>query len=153
MRHAKLLFLGLSPLLLSGCVSLSLNLDKEKDEGRTEQVINYSYEDVKEYKIYWNDIFKQPYDLYYVYLYSSTCSHCNSIKNDMIEYALGENETLFFVSSSAEHVINENIDKFEHIDSLENLAIKGYPTLLKLEQKVVVKNLAGTKDITTELNI
>ena len=153
MKIFKPFLILFTPILLSSCFSVVQIQDDSPKEDKTEQVINHSYDEVGEYRIFWNDIFKQPFDLYYVYLYSPTCAHCNSIKNEMIEYVLGDNQHLFFISSSAEHNISDNVNPNQHIDSLENLYIKGYPTLLKLTEKVVTKNIAGVKEIKQELSL
>ena len=153
MKSFRILSILISPILLSGCFSLTPPKQKEEKEEPTKQEINHTYDEIKDLKIYWNDIFKQPFNSYYVYLYSETCSHCNSIKNEMIEFALDAIEKIYFISSSAEHVLRETIDPFQRIESLDDLAIRGYPTLLKLEEKVVIKNIAGVKDIKRELSL
>ncbi len=153
MKSFIYIFLISQITLLSSCVSLSITHSNEQNEERKEQVIEHSYDEISHLKIYWSTIFVQEEDNYYVYLYSVTCSHCNSIKNEMIEYALLEQEKIYFVSSSAEHVLTQEVNKYEQIDSLDDLKIKGYPTLLKLENHIVKKNLAGAKEIREELRI
>ena len=114
--------------------------------------ISHSYDEVSYRKIYWSNIFTRPEDNYYVYLYSLTCSHCASIKNQMIEYTLSNVSTIYFIESSPEINIDSKIDCV-NVESLNDLTIKGFPTLLVLDNHVVTKNLAGTKLILDELGV
>ena len=114
--------------------------------------ISHSYDEVSNRKIYWSNIFTRPEEHYYVYLYSLTCSHCASIKNQMIEYALSDVSPIYFVESSPEINIDSKVDSV-NVSTLEDLSIKGFPSLLVLDNHVVTKNLAGTILILDELGI
>lgn len=146
------LLLFFIPFLLTSCNKTIVIVEEEEKDYST-QKITHSYDEIADKKIYWSNIFSQKEDQYYVYLYSTSCTHCNSIKDAIIEYALEEYHTIYFVSSSAEHNLSDVVDKYAIVDSLDELYIRGYPSLLKLEENVVTLNLAGVRDIIDELNL
>lgn len=132
--------------LLSSCDFLSnarvLKNDNEPVNDDT-RVSSHSYEEISDRKIYWSEIFKQQEPGYFVYFYSLSCSHCESLKDDIIGYSLSIEEKMYFVESSPEVVVDENLSKNVGVDSLDQLGIKGYPTLLRIEEKKVIYNVAG----------
>ncbi len=146
------LLLFFIPLLLTSCNKTIVIVEDEKKDYST-QKITHNYDEIVDMKIYWSSIFSQKEDHYYVYLYSTSCTHCNSIKDAIIEYALEETSNIYFVSSSAEHNLSETVDKYAIVDSLDELYSRGYPSLLKLEEHVVTLNLAGVRDIIDELDL
>ncbi len=136
-------------LIISGCNS---QFPPENNNQPEQEIIEeHDYHEVEHLRIFWSEIFKQSGDTYYVYLYSETCSHCSSIKNVMIDKALKDDETIYFVSSSFEHNIADTGST--GVKEISKLYIRGYPTLLKLEEKTVVLNVSGTVLIREELNL
>lgn len=131
----KLLFLAL-PLLLYSCSST-----------KTEASIDYDYTDVSSLTICWDDIFKVQLERYFVYIYSSTCGHCNEIKQDVISYALSNINTLYFVSfTKSIPIVN---DRFYPIgkDNVEDLGIVGTPSMFLIVNHIVEENYVGKKEI------
>ena len=152
--YRKILLLMATPFFLTGCFfQKEENTQGFEKKNEEELVVERSYDEIAEYRIFWSDIFKQCNELYYVYLYSLTCSHCRSIKNEMIDYGVKQTLPIYFVESSPEHSIGEKFDKNSPVFSIESLLIRGYPTLLRLEENVVVYIAEGTKEIFTELKI
>lgn len=148
-------FLLLSLLFLSilgSCSPETKPSIKPEENQVEEEEKKREYSEISHLKIFWKDIFNQEENHYYVYLYSLYCSHCNAIKNFMIESALTGNKKIYFIQASGEHVINEEKAKENNVDSLENLAIRGYPTLLELTNKIVTKNVAGESAIKLVVN-
>ena len=147
-----LLFL-LSIATLSGCTNGVRPVQNQPIEPPNQTIVERSYDEINEYRIFWSDIFHQVYPLYFVYLYSETCSHCKSIKDKMIEYGVNQTRPIYFVESSPEHSLGEEFDKNEPVYDIDSLVIRGYPTLLRLEENVVVNIAEGTREILQELNI
>ena len=131
----KLLILAL-PLLLFNCSST-----------KTEASIDYDYTDVSSLTICWDDIFKVHLDRYFVYIYSSTCGHCNEIKQDVISYALSNFNTLYFVSFTKSIPIVD--DRFYPIGkcNVEDLGIVGTPSMFLIVNHIVEENYVGKKEI------
>ena len=111
------------------------------------EAIEYDYSDVGDLTICWDGIFNIQSDQYYVYIYSSTCGHCNEIKQDVISYALMNFNSLYFVS------FNKNIpiidDRYYPIgkDNVEDLGIVGTPSMFLVVNHIVKENYVGKKEI------
>lgn len=139
------IFLILIIPLLSSCggnyISLSSKIDNTNNES-----VNHDYPEIKQYKIEWNDIFIQAKTNYFVYFYSLTCSHCASLKNKIIEYAL-LNKNVYFCSNSEEVKITKNIENTIGKNDIKSFAILGFPSLVKVEKSYCVLNIAGEDEI------
>ena len=111
---------------------------------------DHKYEEIKEYEIMRETMFDVGVVSYYVYFYSTTCNHCDEIKNFMIEKAL-EREDVYFVKGSSKDKITNNEKLLIGAENPENFYILGYPTLALIRNKKCVKNLAGINKIQQEL--
>lgn len=141
----------MSSILLSSCSVFSSSSSQSSTKQISEE-INHTYSEIKNKKLTWNYLFFDAESPYFVYCYSLTCSHCNSIKNKIIEYAL-KVENFYFYEDSLLTKFSDDIDSTIGISSSENLAIKGFPTLLKIEQSKLTKNIYGEGSIFNELYI
>lgn len=112
----------------------------------------HSYNEITDKKINWNDVFFPQKGHYFVYFYSLTCSHCNELKNDIIEYALNHDD-IYFVQDSEDIVIDKNIASTIGINDVKNLCIKGFPSIIEIDKKILVKNVVGISDIVSLLNL
>ena len=111
---------------------------------------DHNYEEIKEYEIMRETMFDVGVVSYYVYFYSTTCNHCDEIKNFMIEKAL-ERKDIYFVKGSSKDKITNNEKLLIGAENPENFYILGYPTLALIRNKKCVKNLAGITKIQQEL--
>ena len=136
-------------LLGPGCTS-------KTEETRTNIIeddvipIEHNYSEVEEYQIVWDKMFDVELTTYYVYFYSTTCSHCQELKNYIIEKAL-DNKNIFFVRASNKDQITNDPKKIKFAENPGDIWILGYPSLVKIVEKKSVKNLAGITQIKTEL--
>ena len=110
----------------------------------------YSYSDVKDKEILYSNIFGVKSNSYYVYFYSRTCSHCNDLKSFIIPKII-ERSDIYLVEASEQVTIVEDISLTIGASSIENFGILGYPSLVKIDEKVVSKNIAGINPIKNEL--
>ena len=62
-------------------------------------------------------------------------------------------DDIYFVEANEEIVFVKDVSATIGLTSIEGLGIIGYPTLLKIESKVLTKNLAGESLIRSELSI
>lgn len=97
------------------------------------------------------DVFLVKDNSYYVYFFSRNCFHCMSIKNFMIQKIL-ETDSIYLVEANSEINFTTDENAVINCDSQECLMILGYPTLLKITDNHVTKNLVGTKMIKEELS-
>ena len=148
----KNIFLILPALIaLTGCDKLpNMSLAKVTDE--TYQTIEHDYKEITSKKIDWDEMFSQPQNEYKIYFYSLTCGHCKNLKNTVIEFAL-QNDNFFFIEASEKVVIQKDVSNTTGAVSVSGMAIQGYPSLVKIEQKVCVFNVAGENEIISKLNL
>ena len=152
MKPKNLKFLlAISPLILTGCFG-------EKDPSKNVRnfqpeiaEIDLSYDEVLEYQISYENMFDLEAEKYYVYFYSTTCSNCQEIKNTIIKKAL-ERKDIYFVKSSMEIHIENDVKFTIGAEKIGDFAILGYPTLAKIVEQKCTKNIAGKSQIITELN-
>lgn len=149
MRCRIKLLLSALAIVLTSCVDL-----KSEPSGKvityTSSYIEHSYDEVKDKHVFYSDIFSIESDIYYVYFYSTTCSHCNNLKEFIIPLAL-QRDDIYFVEASQEIVFLKSIEETIGLTSIEGFGILGYPSLIKIEEHIVKKNLAGILPIRSEL--
>ncbi len=138
-------FLLAVPLLLGGC---TFNKKEEKIDVSNIEIpdADHEYFEVENYFINWGSILKQNVTTYYVYIYSTTCNHCQELKNWIIETALSRGD-IYFVKGSNKDVIKTDVSNTIGITNEDQLAIMGYPTILKINNNALVKNEAGNAKI------
>ena len=146
MKVSKCL-LYLAPLFsLFGC-----SQQNETKVQETENlVVNHDYDEVGDYELMWDTMFDVETAQYYVYIYSTTCSHCEDLKNYIIEKALS-NKNIYFVKGSSKDQIGNTANKPKYAKNPGDIWILGYPSLLQISGKKCTKNLAGTVQIKGEL--
>ena len=111
-----------------------------------------TYDDVKDKMIYWSNIFAIDSNAYYVYFFSKTCTHCQNLKPLILKEAI-KRDDIYFVEESKEVVFVKNTSSTIGLTSIEGFGIIGYPSLVKIEEKTLTKNLAGIPSIRSELSI
>ena len=141
--------LFLIPILVLSSCSYE---EKEKPQYEVNVVIpvNHDYSEVSEYELTWDSIFDGLGEKYYVYIYSSTCTHCEELKNYIIEKALDRGDIYFVKGSSKDQLTNDS-KKLIGAEIPGDIYILGYPTLLQISSHKCTKNLAGTTQIKSEL--
>ena len=145
----KIIFL-LEAIALSGCEAKTVTSSKTQPINSSSEERQYSYDEVNDKMIFWSNIFGVDQDDYYVYIFSKTCSHCESLKSFIIPLAL-ERSDIYFVEASEQVVFIEDASSTIGLTSIEGLGIVGYPSLIKIREKSVEKNIAGTSLIKSEL--
>lgn len=149
----KKFLLIISILFLTSCVEQNSTISFSSISSvAISNEIEHEYSEISYYRLNWNEIFNVEKDNYYVYLFSTTCSHCSSIKNKIIEFALN-NRNVYFIEDSAEIIFKNDVNYTIGLTSFENLAILGFPSLLKITNKILNKNIAGTEKIINELKL
>ena len=139
----KTLLLFITSISLSSCI-----------QSREERInIEHDYDDISELKIDWKDAFLQAKTQYFLYFYSKYCGHCELIKNQIIGYVLDSNETFYFIEYIDEIPLTSNTELTIGAESWDQFAIRGTPSLAKIENKKAVCNLCGTNDILSFLNL
>lgn len=141
----KPLLLILCTIALTGC-SLSQSTVEPTKINEEEIPTEHDYSEVASKQILWNNIFSVGLDDYFVYFYSANCSHCLEIKNEVIEYALNNNN-FFFVKSTNKDVVTKDTKNTIGVSFVGDFSIIGYPSLAKIKDGKVVKNIGGKSQI------
>ena len=140
----KKLMLILPILLLSSC---SIYESSEQSFLSSQEVsINHEYDEIVNQKLLWNNIFSVAKPTYFVYFYSLVCQNCNSIKNEIIEYGLA-NDDIYFVQDSKEFVFGNDITKTIGVSDISFFFISGFPTLIEIDNAILVNHVVGVNNI------
>ncbi len=113
-------------------------------------VTNYDYSDVTT-QIDWYDTFNQEENDYLVYYYNETCSHCNSIKQNVISYYLADEETMYFVNTKNNSRFGP-VKELKGIDDIELFYIFGTPFLIRVKDYKIEDYYSGVNKILEYLN-
>lgn len=144
-------YLTITAILLTGCsINESTNV-KSMLPKIDNPIIEHSYDELEEKHILWSEIFEQALDSYFVYFYSLNCDHCENMKNEVIEICL-KRDDVFLVKSSNQVVLKNDVFYTIGVGNVGDFAILGYPSLVKIENKIVTKNVAGKSHILELLN-
>ena len=137
-------------LLLSSC---SIYQSSEQSFLSSQEVsINHEYDEIVNQKLLWNDIFSVAKPTYFVYFYSLVCQNCNSLKNEIIEYGLA-NDDIYFVQDSKEFVFGNDILNTIGVSDISFFFISGFPTLVLIKNSKITNHIIGTKNIINFLNL
>ena len=71
----------------------------------------YDYSLITDYKIRWEDIFKQKDETYFLYFYSESCFHCQELKQDILYYFDNQRPSMFFIEDNDDFVIGSDANK------------------------------------------
>lgn len=138
----KTLLLPITLLLLTCCFNPKPSYQCEIRE--------HDYDEIADQIISWENIFSINQDDHYCYIFSTRCSHCNNIKNLVIETAL-ETDNYYFVLFDSTIPISGNVENTIGATSYSDVSILGTPTLLRIENSMLTMNIAGEKQITEYL--
>jgi hypothetical protein len=113
---------------------------------------SHTYEEVSVFSISWEGVFSIQAFEYYIYVYSLGCSHCQALKDDVIDYALNDPRIpLYFILGSADIPKGTNPDLTLGATCLDEVFIVGWPSLIEIKSGVLVKHLTGTAAVRSEL--
>lgn len=147
----KLLTLILPLLLLAGCSTNTSSISSTISTSQTSE-IQHDYSEIENKKISWNSTFFTAKTAYFVYFYSLSCSHCAHLKNRIIDYGLSH-DNIYFCQDSKDTKLQENVDATIGISSSDKLAIRGFPSLIKIENLTLKMNVAGEESICSILSL
>lgn len=139
MKKHALLFIPMT-LLLTFCSNDSKTISQYKS------LMEYDYSDIEHLKIEWKDILNKD-NSYYVYIYSENCGHCRNIKLDVLNYALSNEGTMYFKKYDKEIPIYDSTEDTLGTDDYRKIGILGTPTLLGIDNHILVSNITGEEPI------
>lgn len=138
-------------LLIPFLVSCGFS-NNEESESEYSIISPHDYSEVSDKTISWENILSQEDGFYYCYVFSKTCSHCNAIKDYVIDYALHKNN-MYFVEYNKDIPILADVSSTIDATSIDKIGILGTPTLLEVFNHTLISNVAGEKNILQKLQI
>ena len=138
----------LSNVLFLPCLFILIACDRKEKVVFTE----HDYIEVRDREIGWNDVFSPAKIDYFVYFYSRRCSHCNAIKDKVIDYSL-KVDNMYFIEFDSDVKVGNNAELTIGKTTIDDLFILGTPSLLEIKDKMVTMNIAGEDDILSFLRI
>ena len=132
---SRLLFVSLTSLAIVASCSPIRETTNNKNVIEQEEII-------KNQSISWFDALNQKENNYIVFVYSETCGYCHDMMDEIIDFAKSEILPTYFINTQNYEVpIFKEIK--ENIASIDELGILGTPSILEIENKVVIRNIAG----------
>lgn len=132
---SRLLFVSLTSLAIVVSCSPSRETTNNKNVIEQEEII-------KNQSISWLDALNQKENNYIIFVYSETCGYCHDMMDEIIDFAKSEILVTYFINSQIYKVPISNEIK-ENIADINQLSILGTPTILEIDNKIVVNNIAG----------
>ena len=132
---SRLLFVSLTSLAIVVSCSPSRETTNNKNVIEQEEII-------KNQSISWFDALNQKENNYIIFVYSETCGYCHDMMDEIIDFAKSEILVTYFINSQIYKVPISNEIK-ENIADINQLSILGTPTILEIDNKIVVNNIAG----------
>ena len=131
----RLLFVSLTSLAI--VVSCSPTRDTTNNKSAIEQ-----QEIIINHQIPWLEALNQRDNHYIIFVYSETCGYCHDMMDEIIDFAKSEILVTYFINSQIYKVPISNEIK-ENIADINQLSILGTPTIIEIDNKIVVNNIAG----------
>ena len=132
---SRLLFVSLTSLAIVVSCSPSRETTNNKNVIEQEEII-------KNQSISWLDALNQKENNYIIFVYSETCGYCHDMMDEIIDFAKSEILVTYFINSQIYKVPISNEIK-ENIADINQLSILGTPTIIEIDNKIVVNNIAG----------
>ena len=131
------------PLLmaLTGCSQMV----EGKGEGGDKIIRDYS--DYQELHLEWKNLFLLAKSLYFVYIYSISCLHCQHIKEVVLDAVEANKDFFYLIEYSDEIKTSVNTSDTIGKEKVEEVTIMGTPTLLEISDYHVAINIAGENEI------
>ena len=119
------------------------------------EVKTYSYKDVNDKHLTYENIFSPPNFHYFIYVYSGGCYVCDSIKQEIIPYGLSHDNFYFLIYSHELTPPNENFiqDSILGVSDVTNIYLIGTPTMLEIKEAKIDSYYLGSEKILTKLGL
>lgn len=127
-----------TPLLFS-CLGVRNKENKE----------SFDYGDFVNSQLSWEELFSPAKPLYFVYIYSLTCGHCQNIKDEILTWGKEREDIFYLIEYEKGIPITRNTSETIGAYVYSDVKILGTPTLLEIMDKRLSLNLGGERDILT----
>ena len=132
---SRLLFVSLTSLAIVVSCSPTRETTNNKNIVEQEEII-------KNKEIPWLEALNQKDNHYIIFVYSETCGHCHDMMDEIIDFAKSGILVTYFINTRKNEV-PISMEIIENTTDITELSILGTPTILEIESKTVIKNIAG----------
>ena len=132
-------------LLLLPAICCLMACSQPNNASSLAEYIEHDYLEIKDKEIIWSDLFSKG-EHYYCYVYSEYCTHCEQIKNQVIEKALNM-DNFFFIHFQKNIPVLADISITIEETDINKMGILGTPTLIEIENWAVNQHVAGEKEV------
>lgn len=103
--------------------------------------------------IKWADLFKIDKEEYFVYVFSYDCFHCKEIKDKVMTFSSNCEIEVLFLEYSNVIPIRSNVSKTIGVSDLNEVYIKGTPTLILIKNGVIMLNVGGKAEVLSIISL
>lgn len=107
----------------------------------------HNYEEIQELIIPYSNLLKMEDFEYFAYIYSDNCLYCETIKNEIIEFALLGRYPLYFIPYTKDIPLLTNVDDTINKNTLDHIGILGTPSLIQIIDGYIKLNVSGQEII------
>lgn len=116
-------------------------------------VTEFDFSQIEHRLIEWNHLFEVPDNHYYALVYSLGCQHCLALEDEVVSYALKEQEIpLFFIRAADDIPRGMAIEETVGATSIEEVFILGWPTLLEIQNDTLIGQSVGEEEVRRKLS-
>ena len=103
--------------------------------------------------IAWGGLFDKTEESYFVYIFAYDCYYCNELKSKVVDFYNKSQVHVYFCEYSKSIPIDHNIEATIGLSNIDNMFIKGTPTLILIKNKSVTFNVAGKADVSGMIDL
>ena len=103
--------------------------------------------------IKWSNLFYQDFSCYFIYVFSYDCYYCNELKSKVISFSDSSRFPVYFCEYEKSIPIGHNVESTINKDNVEEVFIKGTPTLILVKDKSIVFNAAGKAEVSEMIDL
>lgn len=97
--------------------------------------------------IEWRNLLIQEEEKYFVYVFSYDCFYCKETKRKVIDFYNVSPFPVYFCEYSKKIPIGHNITNTIGMNNIDDIYIKGTPTLLLISNSTIYFNVAGKEEV------
>ena len=103
--------------------------------------------------IKWSDLFCQDQLDYFIYVFAYDCYYCNELKSKVISFSDSSRFPVYFCEYEKSIPIGHNIESTVNKNKVEEVFIKGTPTLILVKDKSIAFNVAGKAEVSEMIDL
>ena len=103
--------------------------------------------------IQWSELFTQESNSYFIYVFAYDCYYCNLLKKKVICFHETCKFPVYFCEYTKSIPIAHDIDNTIGKNKIDDVFIKGTPTLILINEKSITFNVAGKEAVSEMIDL